>query len=124
MIKGIGIDIVEVKRVGEKIAKGKGFREYVFSKGEIKYCERQKFKAEHYAGRFAAKEAFFKAMGTGLNSEFGLNEIEVVHDTLGDPSFNFLGKAKLKIKKRKISKIHLSLSHQKSVACAVVIIEV
>jgi len=65
MIKGIGIDMIEPERVATRIKKKKGFRELVFSKNEIAYCEKKTNKFEHYAARFAAKEAFFKAIGTG-----------------------------------------------------------
>ncbi|MBK7098524.1 MAG: 4'-phosphopantetheinyl transferase superfamily protein [Sphingobacteriales bacterium] len=64
MITGVGIDIIEVERVASKIGKEQGFREMVFSKEEIDYCESKTHKFEHYAARFAAKEAFFKALGT------------------------------------------------------------
>ena len=64
MIKGLGTDIVEVDRIAEKIASDSGFKEIVFSKNEIVYCEQQQFKTENYAARFAAKEAFFKAIGS------------------------------------------------------------
>jgi len=59
MIAGLGIDIVEVERIAEKIEKDNGFRELVFSANEIAYCESKTYKYEHYAARFAAKEAFF-----------------------------------------------------------------
>jgi len=123
MVTGIGIDIIETVRMAEKISKKNGFAKHVFSASEIKYCESQKNKAEHYAGRFAAKEALLKALGTGLSGNFTLNEIEVRHDEMGKPSFYFTGTTRQAIKKRRISKIHLSISHQKSVACAVVVIE-
>ena len=59
MITGIGIDLIEVDRVAAKISRKKGFRELIFSKKEIAYCEKKTNKFEHYAARFAAKEAFF-----------------------------------------------------------------
>ena len=61
----LGTDLVEVERIAAKIGKEQGFRELVFSPGEIQYCESRTYKFEHYAARFAAKEAFFKALGTG-----------------------------------------------------------
>ncbi len=69
MIFGTGIDIIEVERVRDRIASGNGFREYVFSEREIEYCETKANKYEHYAARFAAKEAFLKALGTGWTSD-------------------------------------------------------
>ena len=77
MIFGIGIDLIEVERVAEKIAKNNGFTELVFSKNEIEYCEAMKNKYEHYAVRFAAEEAFFKAIGTGWQNGSAFNEIEI-----------------------------------------------
>ena len=63
MIAGIGIDMIEVDRVAGKIGKDEGFRELVFSETEIEYCEPKANKYQHYAARFAAKEAFLKAIG-------------------------------------------------------------
>ena len=72
MITGVGIDLIEVERVAVKIRKEIGFRELVFSKKEIAYCEKKTNKFEHYAARFAAKEAFFKAIGTGWGTGYSL----------------------------------------------------
>lgn len=123
MIKGLGTDIVEVDRITEKIANDSGFKELVFSKNEIDYCERQKFKAEHYAARFAAKEAFFKALGTGWASGTHFNEIEIQHDAAGKPFLNFLGETKKTFATLQQQKISVSLSHTKTMATAIVIIE-
>ena len=68
MIFGIGTDLIEVARIAEKMEKKAGFKELVFSADEIIYCEARTFKYEHYAARFAAKEAFLKALGTGWRS--------------------------------------------------------
>ena len=123
MITGIGIDIVETQRLAKKIVKEKGFREFVFSKSEIKYCESQTNKIESYAARFAAKEALLKAFGEGIFGKLILNEMEISNEQSGKPIFIFRGKTKKIISKRKISKILVSLSHLKSIACAVVVIE-
>ena len=123
MITGIGIDIIETERVANKIAKGNGFREYVFSASEITYCENNKNKVEHYAARFAAKEALLKAFGTGFSANYVLNEIEIMNDKMGRPSFSFKGETKINIEAKGISQIHLSMSHQKKIACATVVIE-
>ena len=72
MIFGIGTDLIEVERVAEKMEKKAGFKELVFSADEIIYCEARTFKYEHYAARFAAKEAFLKAIGTGWQVWFNL----------------------------------------------------
>ncbi|MEO6491037.1 MAG: holo-ACP synthase [Ferruginibacter sp.] len=123
MIYGIGIDLVEVNRVAEKIDKKAGFRELVFAQSEIDYCETKKNKFEHYAGRFAAKEAFFKAIGTGWRDGTAFNEIEVTNDDSGKPSISFLGKTASAIAKLNLGKIAVSVSHVSSMATAIVIIE-
>ncbi|MEO7265417.1 MAG: holo-ACP synthase [Ferruginibacter sp.] len=123
MIYGIGIDQIEVERVAEKISKESGFRELVFSKTEIEYCESKTNKFEHYAARFAAKEAFFKAIGTGWRNGTAFNEIEITNNEVGKPGISFLGKTGLSIAELKLGKISVSLSHLKTVASAIVIIE-
>ncbi len=123
MIYGIGIDQIEIERVAEKIGKESGFRQLVFSKTEIEYCEAKTNKFEHYAARFAAKEAFFKAMGTGWRNGTAFNEIEIKNNEEGKPGISFLGKTALSIAELKLGKISVSLSHLKTVASAIVIIE-
>ncbi|MCC6599867.1 MAG: holo-ACP synthase [Crocinitomicaceae bacterium] len=123
MIVGTGIDIVEVDRIREKISRNSGFVSLVFSEKEREYCEKQPRPFEHFAARFAAKEAFLKAVGTGISAGFDLCNIEVVVLASGKPClqlndhFNILGK------ERGLRSIHLSLSHTTSYACAVIIIE-
>jgi holo-[acyl-carrier protein] synthase len=123
MIAGLGTDMIEVDRVAAKIGKESGFRELVFSKNEIAYCESKANKYEHYAARFAAKEAFFKALGTGWKNGTAFNEIEINHDEHGKPELVLLGGTAGVIDEMKISKISVSLSHLKTIASAVVIIE-
>jgi len=123
MIFGTGIDMIETERVEAKIAKESGFREMVFSKNEIDYCERKAGKYEHYAARFAAKEAFFKAIGTGWKNGTAFNEIEITNDEHGKPEIVLLGETAKTIAAMSIGKISVSLSHLKSVAAAVVIVE-
>jgi holo-[acyl-carrier protein] synthase len=123
MIFGVGIDLIEVERVTEKISKEAGFRELVFSKKEIDYCEPKAKKYEHYAARFAAKEAFFKALGTGWAKDTSFNEIEITNDENGKPVMSFLGNSAITIAGLKLGKISVSLSHLKTMASAVVIIE-
>jgi holo-[acyl-carrier protein] synthase len=122
MITGVGIDMIEIERVAEKIGKNSGFRELVFSEAEIAYCERMTHKFEHYAARFAAKEAFLKAIGTGWTSEHPLTGIEVSHDATGKPLLQLHPKVIAAIPVP-CQRIHLSLSHLKSIATAIVILE-
>lgn len=123
MITGVGIDLIEVERVAVKVRKETGFRELVFSKKEIAYCEKKTNKFEHYAARFAAKEAFFKAIGTGWRKDTAFNEIEIVNNTDGKPEIFFLGKTAATIAEMTLGKIFVSLSHIKTMAIAMVIIE-
>lgn len=123
MIIGLGIDIIEVDRVVAKIGKDTGFKEKIFAEGEIHFCERQINKGENYAARFAAKEAFLKATGKGLTLGYNLCDIEVVNDEFGRPSIVLRGSFCKEAIKNNWNTIHLSLSHLKTTACAVVIIE-
>lgn len=122
MIIGIGTDIAEVHRIAKSIEKD-GFKEKVFSKAEIAYCETKTNKAENFAARFAAKEAFFKALGTGWRGGMAFNEVEVWNDELGKPTLNIVGQTAEIIKERDIKIIHVSLSHIKDVAMATVVLE-
>ena len=83
MIIGIGTDIIEIERVGKAILK-EAFKKKIFTEREIAYCESQK-KDESFAARFAAKEAFFKAMGTGWRDGMGITEVEILNDDLVKP---------------------------------------
>ena len=123
MIEGIGIDMIEVERVAAKIRKSKGFVELVFSEKEISYCEKKTNKFEHYAARFAAKEAFFKALGTGWKNGTAFNEIELIHADMGKPELILTGETKRTIDPEGRKKILVSISHLKTIASAVVIIE-
>jgi|SRR5882757_7348385 len=123
MIAGLGIDLTEVERIAASIRKEAGFRELVFSPKEIDYCEKKTNKFEHYAARFAAKEAFFKALGTGWAEGTAFNEVEITNDDKGKPQLALLGATKKSLVSWGILKISLSLSHLKTIASAVVIIE-
>ncbi|MHB1922613.1 MAG: holo-ACP synthase [Chitinophagaceae bacterium] len=119
----MGIDLIEVDRIGIKIRQEVGFRELVFSKNEINYCETKSKPFQYYAARFAAKEAFFKALGTGWLDGTAFNEVEVMHDDLGKPDLILLGKTKKNLIFLEKSKIFISITHLSSIAAAVVIIE-
>ena len=122
MTVGTGIDMIEVERVAEKIAKNSGFRELVFSEAEIAYCERMTHKYQHYAARFAAKEAFLKAIGTGWTTGLDLDKIEIVNDASGKPSIR-LHPEILPAIPIPFDRIHVSLTHLSNIASAIVIIE-
>jgi len=123
MIKGVGIDMIETERVAVKIGKEAGFRELVFSEKEIAYCESKANKYEHYAARFAAKEAFFKAIGTGWQNGTSFNEIEILVDEKGKPVLRLLGETAGTLAELNNSVVSVSLSHLKAIASAIVIIE-
>jgi holo-[acyl-carrier protein] synthase len=123
MILGVGIDIIELDRVIEKIDKNNGFREKIFSEHEIAFCESKTNRKENYAARFAAKEAFLKATGFGLILGNQLSEIEVTNDENGKPVLKLNGEFKAKSLEHQWNKVHLSISHLQNIACAVVIIE-
>ncbi|MCX6246496.1 MAG: holo-ACP synthase [Bacteroidetes bacterium] len=123
MIYGTGTDIIEVSRIQAVMEKDIGFREKIFTAGEIAYCETKKHKYENYAARFSAKEAFMKAIGTGWRFGIRFADIEVYHDEFGKPLIALHGKAEELSKIEKISKIHVSLSHVKEIATAIVIVE-
>jgi holo-[acyl-carrier protein] synthase len=123
MIFGLGTDIIEVERIRKVMEHDIGFRDKIFTPGEIEYCETKKFKYENYAARFSAKESFLKAIGTGWRFGIRFADIEVYHDDLGKPFIRAHGKAKELLNDLSISKIHVSLSHLKEMATAIVILE-
>jgi holo-[acyl-carrier protein] synthase len=124
MICGIGIDLVENSRLERIIEKwGLKFLNRIYSEGEIQYCGKHMQSSTHYGARFAAKESFLKALGIGIGMGVHLKDIEVVRDKNGKPALALCGEAKAQIEKRKIAKIHLSLTHTKKYATALVVLE-
>jgi len=123
MIKGIGVDMVEISRVRKLVEQDLGFAERIFTDREIAYCESKFSKAQHYAARFTAKEAFFKALGTGFRDGMGWQDVEVENDALGKPQLRLAAVALAQFKKRKLKKALLSLSHTRDMAVALVVIE-
>ncbi len=126
MIVGIGTDVVEVARIEQKVLKREGFSRMVFSDNERAYCEERKNRFESYAARFAAKEAFLKALGTGLFINHELNEIEVENEASGKPRIKLSPLLHEKVREVLLLQnfnIHLSLSHTSQIATAFVIIE-
>jgi len=123
MIYGLGTDIIEVDRIRKFISKGDAFRQRIWTPAEIEYCDSHSDPAPYYAVRFSAKEAFVKALGTGFIKGIGFSQIEVYHDELNKPHIRLSGTAKEFADSAKISRIHLSISHVKDWANAVVILE-
>jgi holo-[acyl-carrier protein] synthase len=124
LIFGIGIDLVEVDRLRSSAIKfGDKFLNRIFTENEIKYCQTKFNSYQHYAVRFAAKEALLKAIGTGLRSGMTWHQIEIVNDTQAKPSIITYGECQKFLQKLEIKKIELSLSHTKDHGVAVVILE-
>ena len=121
MIIGLGTDIIEIERIKKAVAK-KNFRDNVFTENEQSYCEsRGKNSAASYAARFAAKEAFFKALGTGIVTR--LTDVEIINNEHGAPKIFLHGKAKTLAESKGAEKIFVSLSHSREFATATCIIE-
>lgn len=124
MIIGIGTDLVSISRIDGTLKRwGWKFKERIFTEGEVQYCERKRYPAPHYAVRFAAKEAFYKALGRFQRSGIRWREVEVVRGANGRPALNILGMMKLSLDESNYRAIHLSMTHDAEIASAIVIIE-
>lgn len=124
MIVGTGIDIVEVPRVAQAIERfGERFLRRVFTPGEIKYCRSKRNASERFAARFAAKEAAFKAIGTGVRMGVVWTDVEVRREPGGRPTLNFSGAAAAHAVALGMKRSSLSLSHTAEFATAQVILE-
>jgi holo-[acyl-carrier protein] synthase len=124
MIVSIGIDIVEVYRIRETLQRTPRFSERVFTQIERDYCESKGVAAaQSYAARFAAKESFLKALGTGWRGKITWHDIEIVNNELGVPRFNLSGEALKIMQNLGAEKVHLSISHTSEHAVAQVILE-
>ena len=120
MIHGIGVDICNIKRMENAVARN-GFIERVFSDEEIEYSNRDSMSAQHFASSFAAKEAFSKATGWGL-WKTGLKSCSVKRTSNG-PVFVFNDDIRQKLSEAGIKNVFLSISHDSGVAIAMVILE-
>ena len=113
-MKGLGSDIIEVERIEESIQKhGPRFLDRLFTPQEQAYCLKFRDASRHFAGRFAAKEAIVKALGTGFGEEFGWLDIEIINDPQGKPL--------AMITNIPSGKIELTISHCKAYAMAVAV---
>ncbi|MCK5029332.1 MAG: holo-ACP synthase [Bacteroidales bacterium] len=122
MILGIGTDIFEIERMKIRLEKQPSFIEGVFTENEINYCNQFKNKAQRFAARYAAKEAFLKALGTGWRDGITFKDIDIINDDLGKPEIFLSGIAKQIADKLEVTAIHLSMSHTEKLANAFVII--
>ena len=125
-IYGIGTDIVNVDRIKNSL-KNKNFIKRIFNEKEILKCKKINNSINCYAKRFAAKEAFSKALGTGISNGINFNEIVILNKKSGKPYINIIGQTKIILNKKfknKKSKISLSLSDEKKYAVAFVTISI
>jgi len=124
MIVGTGIDIVNIERIEQIITRwGNVFLVRVFTEREISRCQQQARPSECFAIRFAAKEAFLKAIGSGLREGIHWTDIEVANDLMGKPSLSFHRKAKELFQTLRIRQALLTLSHDRPFAVAHVLLE-
>jgi holo-[acyl-carrier protein] synthase len=122
MVVGIGVDLVKIDRIDKAGKNHSGFLERVFTVAEREYCSRQKFPAQHYAARFAAKEAVLKAIGTGWSAGVKWTDMEVLHGEGGGPIVNFAGRVKDLMDLKGVRQILLSYSHDGDYAVAQVVL--
>ncbi|HUI44048.1 MAG TPA: holo-ACP synthase [Terriglobia bacterium] len=124
MIVGIGVDLVETARIGEGLERhGDRFIRRLYTPGEIDYCEKFKNRAERYAARFAAKEAAFKALGTGWREGVRWLDVEVTNLPSGKPELLLHGRAGELAKQLGVSRMAISISHADHYAVVQVVFE-
>ncbi|MEZ5943872.1 MAG: holo-ACP synthase [Planctomycetaceae bacterium] len=119
MIVGLGTDIIEIVRIGAMIEKhGELFLQRVYTEQEINYCHAKKGALQHYAGRWAAKEAVMKTLGTGFTKGVGWKDIQVVNLRSGKPAIQLSGGAARVAELLGIDEILITISHCKAYATA------
>ena len=124
MIVGLGVDIAEVHRVEAAMRRhGEAFLKRIFTPAEIAYCERHRNKYERFAGRFAAKEAAMKALGTGWGRGVRWLDIEVVRLPGGKPTLQLRGPAEEFAKRLEVRNVSLTITHTADTALALVVFE-
>jgi holo-[acyl-carrier protein] synthase len=124
LIVGIGVDLVEIDRVESLLTRhpGRG-EERLYTAGEVAYCRGHRSPAESFAARFAAKEALFKALGTGWGAGTSWREVEVLIGDRGAPRMRLHGETARLVAARGVQHVHVTLTHTQGLACAVVILE-
>src|SRR5271154_2074598 len=122
MIVGLGTDIVEIVRIGQMIERhGEHFLQRVYTEDEIRYCQRRRESYQHFAGRWAAKEAVMKTLGTGWTRGVGWLDIEVATKRSGQPLINIHGSAREIADHLGIGDVLISISHCRAYAMATAI---
>ena len=124
MIRGLGVDLVQISRI-EGLLERHGDRalERLFTEGERRGADGRARQGEYYAARFAAKEAFLKAVGIGMTGDVSWQEVEVRREDGGNPWLRLSGDAERRMEERGASRAHVSLSHEGGHAVAVVVLE-
>lgn len=123
-VAGVGVDIVRIERFRQFLNEGKsGVLDRLFTSSEMNYAMKKRDPAPHLAARFAAKEAFLKALGTGLRNGISWKGIHVVKDELGKPMLELTGKTFEIFEEAGGGSLHLSLSHDGDYTIATVILE-
>ena len=124
MIAGVGIDIVGIERIEALVREhGERFLKRVFTEGEKAYCSSRAQPAQHYAGRFAAKEAVLKALGTGWSGGVGWKQVEVTSTEKGRPEIRLTGRASELAEAMGVRKVHISISHADGYAVAQAVLD-
>lgn len=123
VIAGVGVDIVEIRRIETAMNRTERFLEKIFNDSELNYLKSRNLRPEYIAGRFAAKEAVSKALGTGFRN-FNFKNIIIENDNLGKPIVTLNGNADLIAKEMGKYNLHLSISHGEDNAIAYAILEV
>lgn len=124
MIVGLGLDITEIDRIEQVLARrGDALLRRLYTAREVAYCESHKNKFERYAARFAAKEAAMKALGTGWRRGVRWRDIEVVNASSGKPTLNLQGAARQIADQLRVRNISLTITHSGNLAVAQVIFE-
>ena len=124
MITGIGIDVIQNERIRDSIQRfGDRFVDRIYTAGEKEYCRNSAHPAIHYAARWAAKEAAFKALGTGWSGGVKWKDVEVLRLDSGKPELRLYGEALARASSLGATKFYVSLTHDQLISCAVVIFE-
>lgn len=124
MIYGIGMDLVQIRRIQEALQRwGERFQNKVFTPGEIRYCQKKRNSSPNFAARFAAKEAFVKALGIGIRRGVHWRDVEVQRGALGKPVLKLTGRAAEMCRREKIEGVFLTLTHDGEYSAAMVVLE-
>ena len=124
MIHGTGVDIIEISRIRQSMEKYAGkFEDRLFTPGEIEYCRSKPDPSKHFAGRFAAKEAILKSLGTGMARGIAWKDLEILTQESGQPTLRVTGKGKDIFDSLNLKQIHISISHDKVYAIAQAVAE-